>query len=241
MSKLGTSCSPSNNRVTSRPRRYLFLSLLGTSLFAILAVLVASGSGILVLDARITSTLFEFTRARPGLRQFVIFITDLGAGRPLWYVGAATVLALLIRRETVRALIWGVGLLACQNVSAYLKGQFERPRPEFSEIGGFSFPSGHAWGTSVVYGMLALAVLRIWHGSRWRWVIACGCWLFIALVALSRPMLGVHYPSDVLAGTSLGLAWGFYWMALADWRDLLKMRGSAARVEETKDPASGAR
>jgi membrane-associated phospholipid phosphatase len=41
-------------------------------------------------------------------------------------------------------------------------------------------------------------------------------------------MLGVHYPTDVLAGMSLGLAWGFYWMVLADWRDLRKARGHVA-------------
>jgi len=223
--------------VTPRPRRHLFLSLVGTSLFAILAILVASGSGILVLDARITSSLFEFTRARPDLHRVVVFITDLGAGRPLWYVGSATVVALCVRRESFRALIWAVGLLAVRYVTPFLKGQFERRRPDIADIDGFSFPSGHAFGSAAVYGMLALAVLRIWHGSSWRWVIASACWLFIGLVALSRPMLGVHYPSDVLAGVSLGLAWGLYWMALADWRDLRKIRGSAERVEQTKDPA----
>lgn len=223
--------------MTPRPRRYLFLSLVGTLLFAIFAILVASGSGILVLDARITSSLFEFTRARPALREVVVFITNLGVGRPLWYVGTATVLALAFRREFLRALLWAVGQLAVRQMTALLKGQFERSRPEFADIDGYSFPSGHAFGSAVIYGMLALAVLRIWHGSRWRWVIAGGCWIFIGMVALSRPMLGVHYPSDVLAGTSLGLAWGFYWMALADWRDLRRTRGSAEGVEQTKDPA----
>ena len=61
--------------------------------------------------------------------------------------------------------------------------------------------------------------------------------MWVGLVALSRPVIGVHYPSDVLAGMSLGLGWGFYWMALADWRDLRRLRGSAERVEQTQDPA----
>jgi len=51
-------------------------------------------------------------------------------------------------------------------------------------------------------------------------------------------MLGVHYPSDVLAGVSLGLGWGFYWAALSDWWDLRRIRGSAERIEQTQDPPS---
>jgi undecaprenyl-diphosphatase len=213
--------------VTPRPRRYLFLSLLGTSLFAILALLVASNCAVIRLDARITASLFEFANEHPTAREIFVFITDLGAGRPLWFVGTAAVLVLLIRREFVRSLIWTIGLLASRPVSPWLKGQFERTRPPFVDWPDFSFPSGHAWGSAVVYGMLALVVLRVWHSSRWRWAITGALWLFIGLVALSRPMLGVHYPSDVIAGVSLGLAWGFYWQSLADWSDLRRMRYSS--------------
>ena len=84
--------------------------------------------------------------------------------------------------------------------------------------------------------MLALAVLWVFQPYRWRWLVAGGLWVWILLVALSRPVLGVHYPSDVLAGMCLGLGWGFYWMALADWWDLPRIRGSAERVEQTQHP-----
>ena len=210
--------------MTPRPRRYLFLSLVGTSLFAALAILVAAGGAIVRLDSKITASLFDFANQNPTVREVFVVITNLGAGRPLWIVGTAAVLVLLIRREFFRSLVWTVGLLVSRPVSPWLKGQFERTRPPFVDWPDFSFPSGHAWGSAVVYGMLALVVLRVWHGSRWRWVIAAGLWFFIALVALSRPILGVHYPSDVVAGVSLGLGWGFYWQALADWWDLRRMR-----------------
>jgi undecaprenyl-diphosphatase len=222
--------------VTPHPRRYLFLSLCGTSLFAVIALLIVAGGAVIRLDGEYVQLLFDFGTDRSTVREIFVFITDLGAGRPLWIIGSAAVLALLIRRELFRALVWTVGLLVSRPVSPWLKGQFERTRPPFVDWPDFSFPSGHAFGSAVVYGMLALVVLRVWHGSPWRWVIAGALWLFIGLVALSRPILGVHYPSDVIAGVSLGLGWGFYWQALADWWDLRRQRGSAKRVEETKDP-----
>jgi undecaprenyl-diphosphatase len=118
--------------------------------------------------------------------------------------------------------VWTVGLLAADPVTPFFKNQFGRVRPPFADIDGFSFPSGHAFGSAVAYGMLALVVLHVFHNQRWRWLIAGALWMWIGLVAISRPLLGVHYPSDVLAGMSLGLGWGFFWAALAEWRDLQK-------------------
>ena len=219
-----------------RPRRFLFLSLLATALFAVLAALVESGSFLVGLDGRLVAALHDFAAARPAVHGFFVFVTDLGAGRPLWVVGAVAILVLAIRGRWFRALVWTAGLLIATWVTPFLKGEFRRPRPPFVDWPDFSFPSGHAFGSAVVYGMLALAVLVAFRPSRWRGVLAGVLWGWVGLVALSRPMLGVHYPSDVLAGMSLGLGWGFYWMALADWWDLRRIRGSAERVEETQDP-----
>jgi membrane-associated phospholipid phosphatase len=222
--------------MTPRPRRYLFLSLLGTCLFAVLAVLVEADTALVRLDARVVAALHQFAADRPAVYDFFAFVTNLGSGRPLWAVGMVAILALAVRREWFRALVCAVGLLASNPITGLLKPRFARVRPPFVDWPDFSFPSGHAFGSAVVYGMLALVVLRVGVGSRRRWVLAGALWVWVGLVALSRPMLGVHYPSDVLAGTSLGLAWGFYWAALADWWDLRKIRGSAERVERTQDP-----
>ena len=222
--------------MSPHPRRFLFLALVCTCLFAVLAVLVETGSGLVRLDIRLVSALHQLALDRPAVRDFFFVVTDVGAGWPLTVVGAVAVLLLLVRRESFRAVLWALGMLAARPISPWFKGQFERVRPHFVDWDDFSFPSGHAFGSAVAYGMLALVVLRVWHGSRWRWAAAGSLWVFIGLVALSRPVLGVHFPSDVLAGTSLGLGWGFYWAAFADWRDLRRIRGSAQRVEETKDP-----
>jgi len=220
---------------SARPRLYLFLALLCTCTFALLAILLEAGI-LGPLDSRHVVAIHQWAVDHPPVLRFFTFVTDLGAGRPLFWVGTLAVFALAWRREWFRALVWLVGLLAARPVSPWFKDQFGRVRPPFIDWPDFSFPSGHAFGSAVTYGMLALVVLRVWHGSRWRWVFAGALWAFIGLVALSRPVLGVHYPSDVLAGVSLGLGWGFYWAAVADWWDLRRLRGSAERVEQTQDP-----
>jgi membrane-associated phospholipid phosphatase len=223
-------------RVTPRPRRFLFLSLAATTLFAVLAVLVESGSFLVGLDRQLVTVFHDFAAERPAVHEFFAFVTDLGTGRPLWVVGTVAVILLVCRRLWFRALVWTAGLLVSSRVTPFLKGEFRRVRPPFVDWPDFSFPSGHAFGSAATYGMLALAVLVVLRPHRWRWVVAGLLWVWIGLIVLSRPMLGVHYPSDVLAGLSLGLGWGFYWMALADWWDLRRIRGSAARVEQTQDP-----
>ena len=77
------------------------------------------------------------------------------------------------------------------------------------DSGGFSFPSGHATGATVVYG--SLGVLLTVGRRRWRYLLAGGA---IGLISLSRLVLQVHYPRDVLAGMALGaiLIAGYLWV-----------------------------
>ena len=88
-----------------------------------------------------------------------------------------------------------------------LKATFALPRPpadlHLIETGSTSFPSGHAMGATVVYGALALTLERF--GTRRRRLAVAG--VLVALVGLSRIVLGVHYAADVLAGVVVGAAY----------------------------------
>ena len=100
-----------------------------------------------------------------------------------------------------------VGELVCESVVRVLVG---RPRPPLvdpvASASGYSFPSGHAGGSAAVYGALALLGLA---GIAWwtRLMLVTGAALLVCAVAVSRVLLGAHYPSDVVAGVALGLAW----------------------------------
>lgn len=98
-----------------------------------------------------------------------------------------------------------------------LKGAVNRPRPPTDgliiDALGTSFPSGHAQVAGygwVTFGVLALLVLR----GRRRWWVAGGCWVLGVLVVVSRVVLGVHWPSDVLAGYAVGLGWALLSVAV---------------------------
>jgi undecaprenyl-diphosphatase len=219
-----------------RPRRFLLLALLGTSLFGLVAYLIKPEGVIDRFDARASDAAIQFTVGRPAFHAVVKTVTHFGDGQYLNVVGALGVGILLIRREWFRALVWAAGQLASWGIVPYLKAVFERKRPDFADLETFSFPSGHAFGSAVVYGLLALVALRVFHRYRWRWVVAGGLALVFVAVGLSRVFLGMHYPSDVVAGWGLGLGWAFWCAALADWWDLRRLRGSAERVERTQDP-----
>lgn len=100
-----------------------------------------------------------------------------------------------------------VGELVCESA---VKALVARPRPALvdpvAHASGSSFPSGHAGGSAAVYG--ALALLGVAGVARWaRLMLVTGAALLVGAVAVSRVLLGVHYPSDVAAGVALGLAW----------------------------------
>ena len=93
----------------------------------------------------------------------------------------------------------------------YLIGVFNRPRPT-DQIGivvtDNSFPSGHTISAVICYGFLAYLLVPRMPSLFWKWVIVLASILVMAFIGFSRVFLGGHYLSDILAGYSLGLAWG---------------------------------
>ncbi|QLF71482.1 phosphatase PAP2 family protein (plasmid) [Peteryoungia desertarenae] len=96
-------------------------------------------------------------------------------------------------------------------ISTLIKAGIDRPRPDLVPHGSYvssaSFPSGHSMMATVVYLTLAVIVARV--RPRWRQRVYVLSWAILAtlLVGVSRIYLGVHWPSDVLAGWTVGSAW----------------------------------
>jgi len=107
-----------------------------------------------------------------------------------------------------------------------LKSGFDRPRPDLVSHGSMiytsSFPSGHSMLSAVVY-LTGGALLAVVHAARRVRIFLIGCSvLATVLVGVSRVYLGVHWPSDVLAGWAAGAAWAAVCWLTAEW---LQQRG----------------
>lgn len=152
-----------------------------------------------------------------GRTARMVFITDLAS---VTFLTAATILIggyLVIRKRYGWAVFFVLvnGLGGAFN--GFLKELFKRQRPDILpliEQGGYSFPSGHSMGSFIFYGALSFMLFRLLKG-KWKKTIAAICaGTMILLVGLTRIYLGVHYPSDVLAGFSIGAAWLFFCIML---------------------------
>ncbi len=174
--------------------------------FAVIAVPVTQG-WTQQLDEAILIGLRGAPSALDGL---FAAITRLG-GSPLrialMIVGSVTLLLLRQSRSALFVLlaVFPVGL-----INREMKGLFGRDRPSvvdhLVDAGGLSFPSGHAFSGTAVYFTLALAFLPLLAPARHRLVIAVAL-IIGALISFSRVWLGVHYPSDVLAGWLAAIGW----------------------------------
>jgi undecaprenyl-diphosphatase len=106
-------------------------------------------------------------------------------------------------------------------VNAALKQFFQRPRPDvvphLREVMTMSFPSGHALTSAVVYLTLGALSMRIAERRLTKFYCMAMAMLVTVLVGVSRVYLGVHYPTDVLAGWLIGLCWALLCWMVERW------------------------
>ena len=137
-------------------------------------------------------------------------VTALGYGQVVLPLLAAVVFAFYLKGWTLSATLLLVSTVGGSLLTALLKAVFGRARPELFDSGYtgsfYSFPSGHATVAVGFYGALTLILAyRLRGPARWA-VAACGVSL-VLLIGFSRLYLGVHYPTDVLAGFLAAPLW----------------------------------
>ena len=147
----------------------------------------------------------------PVLIEAVRGWTALGGVVGLNLLGTIAVAAFLLARMRREAVLLAATMLSGWAFETLLKIIVGRPRPtlvpHLTEAGGLSFPSGHSFNSAVVYMSIALALASLSARRGVRWGLIAGAALVSALIALSRVWLGVHYPSDAIAGWLGGTAW----------------------------------
>ena len=190
----------------------LALALLSTALFAFLAEQVMEGTTQRFDNAVL---LWMNEHSNPRLDVLAMEVTSLGAGIVTWMLVAVSSVFLWASRHRYSVLLLWVAVIGAGPLNATLKHIFERPRPELFPwrvpyAGLSSFPSGHSMGAMVTYATLAYLVARLEPTRTLRRLTLGIAAVVVVLIGLSRMYLGVHYPSDVLGGFVIGLAWASF-------------------------------
>lgn len=156
-------------------------------------------------------TIIEYIQSRisPTLTTWMKAITFFGG--KAWLVPALLIVSVAAAFYSKR---YGVYLFLSTGIGALLnvmlKEWFQRERPDFYILitqGGYSFPSGHSMSSFIFYTSLAVVLSKISKRKSVDYIIAILFACLVVAIGISRIYLGVHYPSDVLAGYAAGGFW----------------------------------
>lgn len=153
-------------------------------------------------------------------------ITALGGYVILTLIVAGVAIYLLAAGKRANAILVVGAVGSGTLLSEGLKLGFARPRPDLvahlAEVQSASFPSGHAMISAIAYLTLGVLLTRAHKQRRTKFLIMTYAILLTLMIGMSRVYLGVHWPTDVLAGWALGAAWSALWWLAAWW---LQRRG----------------
>lgn len=147
--------------------------------------------------------------ANPNLDHLMLFVTNIGNPSTVVIVAGVNILLLWWRRYREEAKFFVLACLGGLMLNTGLKLFFCKPRPELwhqliSEK-SFSFPSGHALGSMVLYGFIAYELTT--QFPSFAKVIYSLTVILITSIGISRLYLGVHWPTDIIAGYGVGFLW----------------------------------
>jgi undecaprenyl-diphosphatase len=202
-------------RPVNRDRAALLLSGAAAAGFCGLALLVASGAAQAleetVLRAMRTPADVAIMRGPSWTGEAARDFTSLGSASVLVLLVVAVVGYLAMKGDRGAATVVACSALGGLVVDLLLKHSVDRPRPlvvaHLDQVATTSFPSGHSMLSAIVYLTLGALLARLTERRRLKVFFSVTACVLTGVVGLSRVALGVHYPSDVLAGWMAGVSW----------------------------------
>ena len=194
-----------------------FIASIYLALFLILLILVKTNSTIVTsFDKFVQNLLLPITN--PTNTRIFEKITYLGGPRIAAILSIIVSLYMFIRHN-FKAGIWSASTLVIGNlINVLAKNLIQRPRPsdKLVAIGGYSFPSGHTFGTALFIFFVVFLIVPQIKDVMLRRILTFLGFLWILIIALTRVYLHVHYPTDTIASVLLVL---FLWeSSLIIWR-----------------------
>ena len=192
-------------------KQYRHLYMLGGTLLVCFILLATTyhTSYIETFDDVVSNYIQSFRH--PYLTAYFIWMSYIGSKKvyfPLLLIG---VMYLFIRKQFMSALLLAVNLYGSRYINSMLKLWYERTRPDVSPlitVTGYSFPSGHAMNAVAFLGFIAYMTITEHRITLHKKVLIIVTASFVIFsISLSRIYLGVHYPSDIVAGWAAGGSW----------------------------------
>ena len=203
----------------------------------VLAALGAFGWAAYIVDELTDGDTFRLDSAillalrRPGdlatpigpawLEQSAIDISALGGFTLLWLLGGAALVLMAYTRRRAEAAWLGASLVGASLLNTLLKLYLHRPRPQvvphLAAVANASFPSGHAMISAAIYLTIGAMLAETQRQVAARTFIMAFAGALVLMIGCSRVYLGVHWPSDVLAGWCFGGVWAVVVFAANRW------------------------
>lgn len=179
------------------------LLIIFTLIFGVIAIFHESRLG-----RWIDTEVYEFIYTTESFITTALMLgfTQLGEVLSMILLSLLVIAVLMLYRLNFHTLFFVIAMTLSSILIPVLKNSFDRERPvilRLIEIGGFSFPSGHAMGSTIFFGSL-MTLIR--HSKlEYKAALIGVCAAFIIMVSSSRVYLGVHYPTDIIAGIVAGV------------------------------------
>jgi len=159
-------------------------------------------------DEFVRTALHQF--AAPRLTQLMQVFSFLGSVAAVTTLCLVAICVSLYFHRTRTAALLAITMLGVAALDVALKYAFHRPRPAAffgATPNSYSFPSGHALGSFCLYGMLAAILSARARGRGAKFCVWMAAVSLVGMIGFSRVYLGVHYPSDVIAGYCAAAVW----------------------------------
>lgn len=178
-------------------------------------VFLVSTKKIIQFDQLVISLIQDLESS--NLTGIMKFFTKIGSFSSVLVICLLSAFFLFfVLKHRTELLLFVIVTIGTPIINKILKGLFQRARPELHrliEIGGYSFPSGHAMNAFSVYGILTFLLWRHIPTRLGRAALIMISSIFILMIGISRVYLGVHYPSDIIAGYFASS----FWLVISIW------------------------
>lgn len=213
--------------MNKRFEKQFFIYSLVAALIGIYLLFLVTSSKTLWIDQAIASLLVT---SNETILVLFGYITEIGSKMGIGTVALITILVLwLMKKDYVAMATIALAVALGNEVNKLLKNWVGRERPtleHLDEVASLSFPSGHAMVGIILYMLIAYFLVKYTPSWKGKWLSIIACTVMILLVGISRIILHVHYPSDVIAGFAFGFIWAFLWMLIYEMTNDWLKKGS---------------